>query len=200
MNANLFTELQLSLEQRRGMAEHWRQWKQRREGISTSVGTARNHLLHLPRCIYLPSHVPAHLVAASEPAPRTAQRSGEGDEAMRDAEEATPNQPVTLQMYGTNASNTEAGPTAAFEYAVGNLLFLGNDPRAIAYANAALSKLRTMHMQDRDMFVENLNAHMPGVYVNAKQVRELNVCVQQCRVLLASVNAYLAWLILWCRR
>lgn len=167
MNAKLFTECELSLDQRRAMADHWRKWERRRRTLSTLVDTAHGHLQQLPSHMNLPYSLSSPLAVLSAP-PHSAQRAGEQptDSHMHDVESEAHNK---SKMQVVHASHVDVTPEKITPRS-DTPRFLGNDPGAIERATAAMRALRAMHGQDRDMFVENLNSHMPGVLVNVTQV------------------------------
>ena len=190
MNAKLFTECDLSIDQRRGMADHWRQWERRRRTLSAMVDTAHSHLLQLPMHANLPAALSSQLrVLCGSPhsTPLSAQQTA--DSHMHDVD-AQSEALLRSQMHAVHASHVDLSPERIKPS--GDIpRFLGNDPRDIERASAAMGALRTMHVQDRNMFVENLDAHMPGVLVNATQVRPSDqfpmlmlcaVCCSQCAV------------------
>lgn len=177
MHGKLYTELQLSPDQRRAMAAHWKQWERRRRALSTLVDTAHTNLTQLPAHIDVPPAFFAHVSALS--APPCMHESP--DSQMQDSESLKLESGEGMHMHDRchmHASHARPSPDGSGSGGAQNLRFdsfdpprfLGNHVEEILRANAALGALRSMHLQDRDMFVEHQDSHMPGVLVSPVQV------------------------------
>lgn len=142
MHARLYKDMALSPEQRQHMAAYWRQWARARRHLNTLLATACDHLQCLPLHLDLPPPFLSHLSILCQSAACT---------------------------HGDNAS-CRAAVAAAADTAECVPRFLGQRGDEMSEANGAMDVLRRMHMDDRDMHIDNLAWQMPGVFVNSVQV------------------------------
>lgn len=147
MHARLYKEMGLTSGQRQRMAEYWIQWERRRSELDALVATAREHLQQLPASVDLPPEFLSRLKCLAAPAAEAA-----GASAVVPV--ATP--------CGGHVDLSACEP-----------VFLGQHPDAMAAAEGALQVLWRMHLRDRDMYLVNLDAQMPGVFISAKQAMRM---------------------------
>jgi hypothetical protein len=163
--ANLVTTLKLTPGQRKSMTAYWKQWKRGRLKLDTLLDTSRAHLAHLPAHLDVPSTFIALVDAYCAPQRNAARGPHSTAQRM-----VMPQRLDTMTVPAPRVSPAGASPKEKVEGGISATRLLGNSPGDIARANAAVETLRCMHARDRDMFVENLDSHMPGVFMNPKQV------------------------------
>ena len=154
MHARLYKDMIISSEQRTRMAAYWIQWKRSRRSLDTLLDTACDHLECLPMDLDLPSAFLTHLSTLC-----CSPQASSHTCAMHDAHE------LSSVGAGVRVSIKELDVSSCTPQ------FLGQSGEAMAQGHGAVQVLRDMHMQDRDLYMDNLAAQMPGVFVSSVQVR-----------------------------
>lgn len=153
MHARLYKDMIISSDQRTRMAAYWIQWKRNRRRLDKLLDSACDHLESLPMDLDLPAAFLTHLSTLCCPPEASPQ-----DSIMHDAHG------FSSGGVGLRASKRELDLLGC------TTRFLGQSGEDMAQGNGAVQVLRDMHMQDRDLYMDNLAAQMPGVFVSPVQV------------------------------